>query len=271
MRSNAIYLTLLMMCVEPALGDISYIPISEDIKINTGDFGIGCDMEETHISRAGKDIFIATGGINISIPIDIVGEDADVIVGDMSGNGHCDLAVPYGKSDVNESYTLFVYDIPHEKFKKSNAGIISNPDFKENKIISSYRDAAQWHEDYFCYSKSLVDFFLCSQKKSIDNSLEWLRLCSEDLCASSTIIYKASSIQASAVVTADRAKLHDITNGNILKERKGYLVKGDKVMLIDFLQTYEDAYYKVNYFNNKMITTGWVKGAQLVVNPVTEK
>ncbi len=73
------------------------------------------------------------------------------------------------------------------------------------------------------------------------------------------------------MVTADRAKLHDITNGNILKERKGYLVKGDKVMLIDFLQTYEDAYYKVNYFNNKMITTGWVKGAQLVVNPVTEK
>lgn len=268
MKSNTIYLTLLMACAAPVLGDVSYISAPEDFRIIESNLKAGCSIGETRISKTDKSIFISTEGDDIAIPIDSITTDNNLILGDMTGNGYCDLAAPYAKSDVNESYTLFVYDPQHKKLKKSNAGIITNPAFKENKIITSYRDAAQWHEDSFCYSENLNDFFLCSQKKDIDSSLEWLRICSKDSCMPSKIVYKANSLQVSAVIITDRAKFHDKTDDGNLKERNGYLVRGDRVMLLDFFQSYEDFYYRVEYLNDKITTTGWISASQLLVAPI---
>ena len=107
------------------------------------------------------------------------------------------------------------------------------------------------------------------EKIDIDSSLERLTVCSEKSCNPSIIVYKSSSLQVPAVITANQAKLHSKTGSGDLEERRSYLIDGDKVKLLDFFQAPNDLYYEVEYISNKSTTTGWIRATQLIVHPET--
>ena len=168
MNLNLLYFFSCFVCATPALGDMSYLPITGNLRLPEPSEVIDCSIGSIHLSVKNQHILIATNKSKLSVGLDEIPDDGELIVGDMTGNGFCDLAVPYGKSDVNETYTLLLHDPSQEKLTRSKVGVITNPAVKIKRIISSYRDAARWSKEILCYSEDQKDFFVCEKRTDIN-------------------------------------------------------------------------------------------------------
>lgn len=250
-----------------AFSKVEYLPITENLELPDANKLVECSIGSVHLYVKGPRISIEALNNRTLIELNEILDAGELIVGDMTGDGFCDFAVPYAKSDVNESYKVFLYHSAQEKVTGSNISTITNPEFQAKKIISTYRGAARWSKEKLCYSENLNDFFICEKKTEINESLESFFTCTEKGCSPPTIIHKSNSSQAFAIVTGKQAKLHDKLDNDILIERRGYLVAGDKVRLLDFFQGHDDFFYKVVYLGSKTEAVGWIRAIQLRILP----
>jgi hypothetical protein len=262
-----LFTVIYLACIGHALGETVYHPIREGLEISKASSPVSCSIGSIRISVKNQHISIETKNNTMHAPIDELPGSAELIIGDMTGDDFCDLAIPYGKSDVNESYKIFLYDRAHSTLVESKAGIITNPEFKTQKIVSSYRDAARWHKETLCISEILHDFYICEKRTNIDSHIESLTICNEQQCTTPMIVHKLSSTQASAIVSVDKARLYEKLDDRSLKARKGYLINGDKVDLVDFFQSHDDFFYAISYVKGKSTTTGWIRATQLTLLP----
>ncbi|MCJ8170431.1 hypothetical protein [Atopomonas sediminilitoris] len=266
MKAVMVLSFLLLLQALPARGEVAYLTLDEGLDLSRDAAIVGCDTTKVKAYVDDQYLVLEAGASKFSVDLDDIPEGGELIVGDITGVGGCDFAVPYGKSDVNESYTLFLNDPLKGELVESKVGLIVNPDFGQRKIISSYRDMARWHEDTLCYSASRNDYFLCKKKVDIDDFLARENVCGERSCGSPKIIYKSSLLQAFAVVSVAKARLNNRVSDGFFEERKGYLVGGDKVLLLDFFQAPKGLYYKVEYSGGVSKVEGWILSSQLIFN-----
>ncbi|MCD7099392.1 SH3-like domain-containing protein [Stenotrophomonas sp. MMGLT7] len=184
-------------------------------------------------------------------------EPVDAIVGDFWGNRQCFIALKTAESDVNESYDIYMVSPSSAPSKVPGIPSIMNPDFIGGIVISNYRDAARWHKEKLCYPQGELPY-LCEKRDSLDDSVESVRKCTANGdCIATRLVFSASEMAVNAYVTNVKATIWQVSSGGGFAPLRSYLIKGDKVRLLDFKSTRGATYYQFEY-RGKKTTVGWV-------------
>lgn len=208
---------------------------------------------------------IGSLGKAYSLNLDEQLEKLPIMVGSSGDSGECVLAVKYAENDVNESYSLFVFDSVNGKYKSSAVPIVTNPEFSAGKVLSNYRDGAVTHNDTLCFSSTNKDYYVCEKREQFTEGLERIQKCNESKCLDTAIVKENTSSPIGAVVVSPKVYLSDRNEDSTFSQRKAYLVVGDKVVLTDFFSGDEGMYYKVVY-EGKSKTVGWLSSESVRVN-----
>ena len=186
-------------------------------------------------------------------------EEASVeaIVGDFWDNQQCFIALKTAESDVNESYDVYAIARSSAPNKVSGIPSIVNPDFVDGSVISSYRDAARWHKEKICYTQGQSPH-LCEKRDSLDDNIESVKKCTtKDDCRATGLVFSTSGKLVSGQVTSSRVFIMQISSDEEATPLRSYLVKGDRVKLLDFKSIRGTTYYQIEY-DGKRTTAGWL-------------
>ncbi|WP_024643728.1 hypothetical protein [Pseudomonas syringae] len=225
----------------------------------------GCLGSNNSIQLKNERISIVkNSGETYSLGLDDQQNDLAVIFGSSDDSDICVLAIKYAENDVNESFTLFVYDEGSDKYKVSAVPSITNPDFLAGKISSQYNDGPVSHNDMLCFSRKVKDYYTCEKREQFSEKLERKQVCGEITCSEPQIVKENTSSMVTAVVVISKAYLFNKGDDSRFSQRKAYLVKKDVVMLSDFFQSEDGLYYRITY-SGKNKTEGWVSAAALSV------
>lgn len=175
---------------------------------------------------------------------------------DIDNDGFCELMVGTGQGDVNDSYALFVSN--NGEFIRSKLPTVYNPDIKEGMLTLKYREEAKTYGDDLCYSKERKDFYLCRREVSLIEDLNSVNYFNEYGVKVKSLVSKSDGTPAYAVVVVDKSIFGDLTDTFEFKEKKSYLVKGDKVEIIDYAEHQDEEWFKVVYRGKKAETVGWM-------------
>lgn len=226
----------------------------------------GCIGSDNKIQlKGGRVSVVKDSGESYSLNLDEQSENLPVFVGSNGTSDACVLAIKYAENDVNESFSLFVFDEGLGKYKASAVNMVTNPEFAVDKIMSNYRDGPVTHNDRLCFSRKLKDYYVCEKREQFTEKLERKQVCDELSCSDSEIVKENTSIPASAVIVYSKAYLFNKDEGSNFIQRKAYLVKGDEVMLNDFYQGDDGLYYKITYAG-KAKTVGWISSDFIRIN-----
>ncbi|WP_143505297.1 hypothetical protein [Pseudomonas sp. ICMP 460] len=176
----------------------------------------------------------------------------------------CVLTLKYGESDVNESYSLFVYDVGLGKFKTSRVKTVTNPDFINGGIFSDYTDGPFRRREKLCYSDKIKDYYKCENSEEFSEQLERRQMCTESSCSEPQILKQSTSNVVEATVSEDKVYFLEKNIDGGFDQKQAYLLKGDKIVLNDYYESGEGLYYQVTYIG-KVITKGWVRDSSIVV------
>ncbi|WP_394235660.1 hypothetical protein [Pseudomonas anguilliseptica] len=245
-----------------SLAGFEYITITANSKTSISKQCPG--NTETLSLHKGKITITPKIGPDYKLPLDEFPEKAELILGRSSISSNCTLAVEYAKNDVNESYSLLIYSKESKKFIPSQISTITNPDFPEGRILSSYRDSALLHNDTLCFSERLNDYFLCERREQFHSNLEKIETCDEQLCSAPDIVKSGSQNRVSGIITSKKTFFYNKAGEEELLKRKGYLIKGDKIHLHDYLQTRDNLYYNVS-FSGKKTVAGWINSNDISI------
>lgn len=188
-----------------------------------------------------------------------------VYFGSDADSGLCVLAVKYAENDVNESFSLFVFDPRQNRFKPSAIKTITNPEFANNQIVSSYKDGPTNYSDTLCFTIDSNDYFPCEKREWFAEHLIKQQMCeAEDACALPDIISEATGQPVVAKVVGAKVYLLNKTDDSGFVQRKAYLVRDDNVTLDDYVRSDEGLFFQVT-FVGKVKTVGWVPAKSLNV------
>lgn len=222
-----------------------------------------CVGSKSEIQLKGERISVVkASGEGYNLGLDEQLEDLSIFFGSYKSSDVCTLAIKYAENDVNESFSLFVFKEDTDQFKASAVRMISNPDFTDDIIRSSYNEGPVTHNDQLCFSRAIKDYYFCEKREQFAEKLEKRQRCDESFCSDSEIVNEGTSEQVIAVIAASKAYLSDKSDDSKFILRRAYLVKGDQVLLSDFFQGDDELYYKVIYAG-KTKTVGWVPASLL--------
>lgn len=203
-------------------------------------------------------------GESYSLGLDEQSEELPIFFGSNVNSDVCVLAIKYAENDVNESFSLFVFNEEVGKYKASAIHTITNPEFGADKIKSNYNDGPVTHNDKLCFSGKIKDYYVCEKREQFTEKLEKKQECNALSCLSSQIVKENTSEPIGAVVVPSKAYLFNKGDDSKFVQRKAYLVKGDEVTLSDFYQGDDGLHYKVVYAG-KTKTEGWVSSLMLQI------
>lgn len=222
-----------------------------------------CIGSNNRVQLKGDRVSIVKGsGETYSLGLDEQLEDLPIFFGSSGGSDVCVLAIKYAENDVNESFSIFVFNEKADQYKASSVHMITNPDFAADKIKSNYNDGPVTHNDQLCFSRKIKDYYVCEKREQFAEKLEKKQKCDESSCSDSEIVNEGTSEPVIAVIAASKAYLSNKGDGSKFVQRKAYLVEGDKVTLSDFFQSDDGLYYKIIYAG-KTKTVGWVSSTLL--------
>lgn len=176
---------------------------------------------------------------------------------DVNSDGYCELIIGTGQGDVNEEYALFTNSAG--MLKRSSVKSIYNPNFKEGYIYSKYREDATTKSIAIRFSAKKNDFYVSQEEIELDNSLKKITQLSDTGSKLKNEILDINGSPASLTIASEKSYFGDLTAEFEFKERKSYLVKGDKVTIIDFAENNGAGWYKILYKGKKMEIIGWMK------------
>jgi hypothetical protein len=227
--------------VGPCIGDQSTLQLKNDV------ISIVAQNGESYSLNAGEqtEAFAA-----------YFGADAD--------SGLCVMAIKYAENDVNESFSLFVFDPQQNRFKPSAIKSITNPEFTNDQIVSSYKDGPTNYSDTLYFDSK--DYFPCEKREWFAEHLGKQQMCEgEDACALPDIIREATGQPVDATIVGAKVYLLNKTDESAFTQRKAYLVHGDSVTLDDYVRNDEGLYFQVT-FVGKVKTVGWVSAKSLNIH-----
>jgi hypothetical protein len=243
------------MAFQPVFADFEQVMIPVNSERKIGEECLGADdqikVEEGIIK------VVPISNKNYSLDLDEQEDELSVYLGSVGYPKLCVMGIKYAENDVNESYSLFIYDSTLMKFRSSNVKIVNNPEFISGGILSEYRDGAVTHNDKICYSEKIKDYYFCERQEQFSDMLVRREICAESSCAEPEVIKKSGRKVVEAVVLEDKVNLLERSGASYFVKKKAYLVKGDKVSLIDYSRNDDGLYYKVNYVG-KTKTQGWL-------------
>jgi len=177
---------------------------------------------------------------------------------DIDKDGYCELMVGTGRGDVNEVYALFINKNKGERFVRSQFPTVYNPEVKEGKLILNYRDGAKTILEQICYSKSSSDFYLCRQEVTLDGRFNKVNYLDEQGNNLKTEVLTEDGKPAFATVTSEKSNFVELSDNFASKQKKSYLIKGDKVLISDYAAYEGSAWFKVTYKGAKSDMVGWM-------------
>lgn len=208
---------------------------------------------------------ISASGRSYSLNLDEQSEGLPIMIGSSGEAGKCVLAIKYAENDVNESFSLFVFDDQSGRYKKSAISTITNPEFSAGKISSNYRDGPVTHNDTLCFSVKRNDYYVCEAREQFAESIEKKQTCDESSCSESEIVRESGADPVSAVLVSEKTYLLNRNDDLTFSQRKAYLVRGDKVLLSDYYKSDGGMYYKITY-EGKAKAIGWVPESSLKID-----
>jgi hypothetical protein len=175
------------------------------------------------------------------------------------------IALKYSENDVNESFSLFVFDEASGRFKPSSVKMVTNPEFLNDKIISEYMDGPKSRKDTACYSINAKDFFFCEQREQFSEKLERVETCNEKSCAPPVLVRPGEAVPVRATVAIEKAHFYEKKSSESFDQKQSYLIKGDKVVLNDYHRGDEGLFYQVTFFGKKTVTA-WLLASAILID-----
>ncbi|WP_409315944.1 hypothetical protein [Pseudomonas sp. KCJK9016] len=208
---------------------------------------------------------MTTAGEHYSLNLDEQDEDLSVFVGSVTDSDVCVIAVKYSESDVNESFSLFVFDEASGRFKPSLIGMVNNPEFLHDKILSDYMDGPKNRKDTVCYSVRAKDYFFCEKREQFSEKLERVETCNESSCAMPVIVKLGKIVPVKATVSVEKAHFFERKSNEGFDQKKSYLIKGDQIILNDYYRGDDGLFYQVTFIGKRTVT-GWLPANAIRIN-----
>lgn len=220
-----------------------------------------CATTLVEISASANGFKISSPATESLVDVEEEVEDTEIVAGDFWNNGRCFVAIKSSASLVNESFDIHRVDSENTGPQWSTI----NPEFIGGRVISSYRDAARWHEEALCYSESIDSPYICWKRETATNELQRLTECNDKgECDDRSMVLTGTDEAANAIVSADRAFFLQ-NSGESLERRRSYLISGDSVTLLDFLEVTGSLYFKVRYCGDTGTRVGWLSSDDLTI------
>lgn len=228
--------------------------------------GVPCVGNDSIIQlRNGKVGIRTSSGKRYSLNLDEQDEDLSAFVGSVTDSDVCVIALKYSENDVNESFSLFVFDEASGRFKPSSIKMVNNPEFLNDKIISEYMDGPKSRKDTACYSINAKDFFFCEQREQFSEKLERVEMCNEKSCAPPVLVRPGEAVPVKATVAIEKAHFYEKKTSESFDQKQSYLIKGDKVVLNDYHRGDEGLFYQVTFFGKKTVTA-WLTASAILID-----
>jgi hypothetical protein len=205
-----------------------------------------------------------------SLPADFMsqvdGLYSDVHIDDLNGDGEWELVFDLVGSDVNHCSKVLHYNENDHSFSEwlFKGGGLCNPISRGAFLISSYRDGASWTEDVYIMkdgkpdlhiTDSCVGCYEVRRKMYVPGKQPVKVLVTDDVEFERRIPLKAS-------VTSLRAKVFSFPDSSW--PTKKYLIRGDKITLIDFDKSKDGQYWaEFRFIGANVTTVGWLKYSDL--------
>lgn len=263
MRFSIVYAVLLAISSSQAYADFDSLIIKQQ---TTREIGGDCVGNKSRIQLLdGRVSIINEVGKTYKLSLDYQDEDLPAYLGSAQKLGVCVAAFKYAENSVNESFALFIFDQSSNEFKPSRAGLVTNPEFLDGKILSNYKDGSTTHNDTFCYSAAKKDYYVCEKREQFSELFEKREVCAETSCMDPEIVREGTVAPVEATVSIAKVNFFDMSDGAVFTERKAYLVQGNKAILSDYHRNDNGLYYKVIY-TGKVKTTGWIPEGAIQIN-----
>ena len=179
--------------------------------------------------------------------------ETDITFDDFNFDGYTDIAITFSvwQTGNNSCYDYYFYEPKDEKFYKSIAHVCNLEVSKKEHLLHAHiKDSLEYFHKYYQINEKGKPYLFLRGKNHVTE---------EDL---SPVVYHSSEVR----VKVERAYFYDMWDG---KRLKSYLVKGDKVKVLDAVSTHEGAWWiKVSYQGEKKIYEHWLKLSDLVFEPM---
>ncbi|KAB7769647.1 hypothetical protein CKY51_05735 [Xanthomonas maliensis] len=216
-----------------------------------------CAKAPFKVTLEGDRIRLASKAGAVTLADELDGGQPEVVAGDFWGNGRCFVAIKVAESDVNTSYVAYEVSTVAAPVKVASLPTLIDPDFKDGVVISSYRDAARWHQEVLCLAATGTPY-LCEKRDALDDRIERVSRCVPDgTCSAARLMDSASGQAVAASVIVPKAVVFQPSTGEGMTRQRSYLVRGDRLTLTDFKTIDGQLYYRFEY-RGKQITRGWI-------------
>ncbi|BDM65452.1 hypothetical protein NFHSH190041_29040 [Shewanella sp. NFH-SH190041] len=200
----------------------------------------------------------------------------------------CILGVNVAENEVNQSYLIYIKSASKQYFipmKSADAEMLelSNPEVINGQLVSKFHDGANYYQEQYSYDNKKQRLFLFKQLRIIDRDYQLLTIFdgNKEMIKQTIIPAHFNIDDIKCIPQGDNTKLNIVLNNhsqhrdhstdslNVMAEvivnkayfyqqqtngfqlRKAYLIKGDKVRLLDFAETDHGERYIYVEFNPK--------------------
>ncbi|QGJ67406.1 hypothetical protein FDU21_07360 [Xanthomonas oryzae pv. oryzae] len=136
-----------------------------------------------------------------------------------------------------------------------------NPEFKDGTVISSYRDAARWHKEFYAIQYKQAPLSL-RKRTSLNDSIEKKSCDQRSHCSSPILVSSNTDKQIMAVISTDKAFTFS-QKGDKFSQNHSYLIKGDTINLVDFEDLGSNLYYRFKYEGKSKETDAWINSTEV--------
>jgi hypothetical protein len=175
-------------------------------------------------------------------------KEGSVTLADITLNGRLDVILT-AHGDVNVCSTAYAYDDLSRVLIAIDVSPLCNYRLESNYLISSYRSGAKWFEDIYKINNG--KFLLYVKDGCLDCDYVYRTLYDQEQ-GKNLLVSNATDFQnrspKKAKVVSKKTVLYTFPSNESATE--GYLIKGDEVSLINYVDAESGAWFLVRYVNS---------------------
>jgi hypothetical protein len=179
--------------------------------------------------------------------------NTDITFKDFNFDGYTDIAITFSAylTGYNSCYDYYFFDVKKKVFDKTMAHICNlDVSQKEHILHAHMKDGLIYKHTYYQIDAEGKPFLFLQGENHV-TKVDF-----------SPVQYTSSEVK----VQVKRAYFYDIWDG---KRLKSYLIKGDKVKVLETMSTIDGVWWiKVSYKGKKKIYRYWLRLSDLVFKPM---
>ena len=179
--------------------------------------------------------------------------ETDITFNDFNFDGYMDIAITFSvwQTGNNSCYDYYFFEPKDTLFYKAISHVCNLQISKKEHILHAHlKDGLDYEHRYYQIDERGKPFLFLRGENHVTN---------EDL---SPVKYSSSQVK----IRSERAYFYDMWEG---KRLKTYLIRGDKVRVLDEESTREGVWWmKVSYEGKKKLYSNWLKLSDLAFEPM---